>query len=557
MARLFRVLLWVVAAVLSTGGSPSFAKRYHVSNHDVDIDVLANGDLHITETLGYSFDVGTFTYAYRKIPVRRFDDIEFVSLTSPDGPLTIDRREITDGWTRSLRLRWSFPPTETARTFRLEYIAHGALKIRDGRHVLDWSAVGDEWRVPVGSVDVTVRLPGDFGTDVTTRPEARTAVRDGATEVAFHRDRVGRRDGWRIVVEFPRLAGVAPPLWTEKRPGPARVLVPGGLSLVLLLSMIWWRVGRVVPTGERSPVASYPEPDLSVAEAACLAHLDEDRRALIAVIFDLARRGILRIEARAGSGLLGTRSFRVEAIPLGRTDDLPPWDGKVTAGLEADPQLKAFGKRRGKVSEVVRELRKGLRRRGLISTEREALRAKWLAVSVGLGLLATVFTVVVLVNVHRTLLAPALLALIAGWGATIMSSAIETRTPRSMGLAERFRRYGRNQREEIESALRSDPARGVSLLVDGLPELTLDKKVDRRWFDRVQAGVRDRSLVFALPSWIVLKDSEGNPADATLAAAAAFEAFIEAAATTMTFVGGGNGGGGGSGGAGGGGGGAG
>lgn len=539
---------WLAVALAVMLPATSAAKSYHLSDYDVEIDVAANGDLHVAERLTYSFDKGTFTYAHREIPVHRFDRIEFVSLTSPDGMFNIDKQRVRDGWTRELELKWSFPRTSGSRTFRIRYVAEGVLIGRGDRHVLDWAAVGDDWDVSIFDVDVVVRLPGEMESAVTTRPAAKTSVRDDRTEVAFRRDRVDRGDGFRVVVEFPRMDGVreASP---DDTPDYALVVTPGLVGVAFLLAGLWWRVARVERKAASGRAVSWPAPEIGVAEATCLAHFGQRaRRSVMAIIFDLARRGILRVHARAKEGFFGARSFEIEVRRHGGTEDLAAWERKVVKELNADPRLKKLGERSGKISRIIDDVRDGLRDRGLISSDREALRAKWLTGSALLAAVATIFFGIVLVGVLRELLAPAILALAAGWGATAVSASIETRTPRALTLAATFRGYGREQRAEIESLVGSDPAKAVSRLVERLPELALDAGVTADWFKNIRKKFRDRRLEFVLPPWMELRGSRGDAADTTLAAAVAFEAFAEVAGSVVAYAGGGSGGGGGGGG---------
>ncbi|MCK4547807.1 MAG: DUF2207 domain-containing protein, partial [Candidatus Eisenbacteria sp.] len=528
------LLLAAVMVAMSTGAAE--AKRYHVSDYDVQIDVLENGDLRVAETIRYAFTKGTFTYAYRKIPVRHFDDIEFVSVSSPDGPMTLERAQVERDWSTSLRLRWSFPETDGSRTFRIEYIARGVLRSRAGANILDWAAVGEQWKVPIEDVDVEVRLPWVFDAGIETSPEARVVVSGDKTVLTFHRDSIKRKRGFRIVLEFPQKIVIAPSVDASYARSLIAVLGLGALAIVFLLIVLWRRIGRVQPLGVPSAVASYPDSSLSVAEAAGLAHYGSNaRRSIISVVFDLARRGVLRIEASAKKGVLKTSSFEIRARIADCPGDLAPWDERTVRELEREPRLKKFGQRSGKISKIVKDITNRLRDEGLISREREIYRRKWLIGSLAFAAVGTGFVVLVALNVWRGLLGPALVAMAAGWAVAILSGVMETRSARGMTLAVSFRNYGRWRREEIETLISADPSQAASRFAENLPELALDKKVDQRWIKKLGKKIRKRPLEFSTPEWMDLRDKAGNPVDAAAAAVECFEVFAECVGVVVVY----------------------
>src|SRR5438445_12344863 len=88
-----------------------------------------NGSLRIRETLTFRFDLGTFSFAYRDIPWRGFDDLQDVSVTNETGwPLDFSLRfapEETGEW----HIRWSFASATApaVRTFTVGYTVTNAL----------------------------------------------------------------------------------------------------------------------------------------------------------------------------------------------------------------------------------------------------------------------------------------------------------------------------------------------------------------------------------------------------------------------------------------------
>ncbi len=534
------------------------AKSYQISNYDVEIDVRKDGDLRVVEMIRYEFTKGTFSYAYRKIPIRGFDDIEFVSLTSPDGPVTLTSATLVDRWTRSLKIRWKYPETGGSRAFRIEYIARGVLGSRGGLNILDWAAIGNEWEVPVRDVDVRVRLPWVFESGIDANHDATAGPSADGTVVRFHEDLVKKQDGFRITVKWPEKLAVPPREKTRYAAETLTIIASGVLVLILLLVVFWRQVGRVEPMGVPSAVATYPDSNLSVAEAAALVHHGSMARiSITSLVFDLARRGILRIEARKKTGAFKSRSFDVEARVIDRSAGLPPWDERVVEELERQGDLKKFSRRTSVISKSVKDLKNHLREIGLVSKEREALRKKWLVGSLVFAGASVAFLVLVVLYVRKDLLAPAVLAFAAGWALALTSAMIEVRSRRGMTLACAFRAYGRWQKARVDSLVSADPSRAASQFAENLPELVLDKKVDRNWIKKLQKKMKSKPIEFRLPEWMVIRDATGNPLDATAAAIECFEAFTQSTAIVAVYAGGAaSAAGGGAGGAGGGGGGA-
>ncbi|GEM_PF-2126612 len=548
-----RISLFILLALLGLLFAPCEAsakkKSYFIADYDVVMDVEENGDVRVSETIRYAFTRGTFTYAYRTVPLTGFEDIDVISVTSPDGPLRLTRAEVTEGWTRRLQLRWSFPATDQSRTFRIDYIARGLVKSERGQNVIDWNAVGRDWNVPIRDIDVQVKLPWRFASGIETDPPAEIHRLDGETFISFHHDALRPRQRFHIVVRFPGMIASASP--SEMRYG-LRILlmlISGSLVIGVLLLTFVRRVGRVAAPAVSTAVTSYPDPQITIAEAAGLvyAHSGRPKAAISAIVFDLARRGLIKIESVIRRRFLGSRSFDIRAQVIEHPPGLPPWEEKVLAALEHEHDLKAFSRKRGLFSDILDELTARLRSIGLISTEREQQRRRWiLMATVALGV-AVIFLILVVISVWRELLAPAILGLLASTGLLIVSSAIDTRTPRGAALKRAFQNYGRGLREEIERLMDTEPAHAIAMLIEHLPLLVLDTKVNRRWFQMLKKKWQRSEATFAVPEWMELKDQAGQQLATAMAATECFGLFTDSVVYVAAYSGGGYGAGGGAG----------
>jgi len=79
--RLLLIILGIFAAVaLTTGVSQAATRAYHYQSIDVDIRILENSDLLVTERLTFAFTSGDFHYGYRWIPTDRLESIDDVEV---------------------------------------------------------------------------------------------------------------------------------------------------------------------------------------------------------------------------------------------------------------------------------------------------------------------------------------------------------------------------------------------------------------------------------------------------------------------------------------------
>src|SRR5438309_4558167 len=133
--------------LLEMTSSPGAAqdKLYHLAANAIVMKVDPNGSLRIRETLTFRFDLGTFSFGYRDIPWKGFDDLQDVFVTNGTGtPLDFSLRfapEETGDW----HIRWSFAPATApaVRTFTVGYtVTNALLQPSAALNRLDWHAVG-------------------------------------------------------------------------------------------------------------------------------------------------------------------------------------------------------------------------------------------------------------------------------------------------------------------------------------------------------------------------------------------------------------------------------
>lgn len=333
----FTMLAALAALSLFAGGAAAADKAYHYQLIEVDIKILENSDLLITETLVFAFTSGDFHYGYRWIPMDRLESIDDVEVwegerkyeLNPQVRRWIDiRREkgsspggdnyayTTWVYKNQFWIAWWFPRTTNAtRAIELRYRVRGALRINTPVDQLYWKPIFADRDAYVSSSKVTVHLPGPVPTDRLSVysygiPAFRRIVDDSTIE--FITGRVPPGEELEINIHFPHgmVSGVAP-AWQIKlekqeaynarvKPVINLVLTLFGVIVVPLTGAIWIRRTFVrrgpLPKVEKPSAPQYSPPsDLPPAFVGLLVHGKVRPAELIATIFHLAHRRILEI----------------------------------------------------------------------------------------------------------------------------------------------------------------------------------------------------------------------------------------------------------------------
>lgn len=301
-----------------------------LSRFAVDIQVLSDGDLLVTETISPRFE-GSWNGLERQIPVQ---------YRTPQGftySLVLDPVSVTDERQQPLRYEvsrdrhyktfriWIPGASDATRTFIFTYRVGNGLKYFDDHDELYWNVTGDEWEIPIEEASARILLPagatsvramaftGAYGArehdaDVTTTgPEITMTMRRP----------LGFREGLTAVVGWDkglvREPGALAQAWFFLR-GNWPLAIPVGIFAAMFSR--WYLRGR---DPRRRPIAVAYEPpqDLTPAEVGTLLDNSPDLRDISATLVDLAVRGYLRIEELAATGILGLwdgRDYRLHLL---------------------------------------------------------------------------------------------------------------------------------------------------------------------------------------------------------------------------------------------------
>ena len=158
-------------ALVGVLASPAEAKSYWIDSADIDIIVNDDATLDVTERLTYNFS-GSFSGAYRDIPIRAGESISNVTVTDTGGsykfggcvelgcfspPGTFGVATIP-GY---VRIVWHYEAADQRREFVVAYTMRGLATAYDDVIDVNLQVWGDQWPVGVDAVEARIHIPGD------------------------------------------------------------------------------------------------------------------------------------------------------------------------------------------------------------------------------------------------------------------------------------------------------------------------------------------------------------------------------------------------------------
>lgn len=327
MRRVFWAIV-VLAGLLLVPAAALSARTYSAERFDVDMVVREDGSLIVTETVTFDFQGGPFTYVFRELPTDRTDGVTVLEgtmngLRMPGG---IEPGEIDLQGRDPIEVTWRFVPMQdTEATFSLTYLVEGVIQQTPDADILTWQALPEDHEYPIAATTITVTYPADVdlvAAPVVERWPAEVATAPG--QVRITASDLGENDF--IILTLPFAPGSIiqePPRWqTEQQ----RVLntVPEWLGLAalifvagLVLLLLWHTRQPVSPgSAHRAPDSrtSPPDPLPPALAGALIQNGSSSWTQAIGTLFDLAQRGVLRIEEITEKKWYQSRDFEVQLI---------------------------------------------------------------------------------------------------------------------------------------------------------------------------------------------------------------------------------------------------
>jgi len=537
-------------------------KVYEIADLTARLELRPNGSYHIREQITYDFQVGSFTFGVRDIPLSDIDGVGNLTVRSSDVAIQdVQQEEEGDSW----RVRWEFPEASGRVTFTMEYDLFGAVRLVGENNEVFWRVVGNGWDVPFRQVTAEVVIPGALSVPASALtldpPEIATVATEGdAVTARFVPGPLPAGRAYQVRVAFPRvmdgrLVGLADP--------DMQALLTGLLGFMLLMAgggIVAYRRG-----GVRLPPRRQATPGVDIPTASVLLHRTSPGwdRAFPATLFALANRGALSLERIDKKGRILTKQKVQLHLEPESDEPLSEFELNFLAELQDHrddlEQFASSGKKyRGSAMERIRE---GMVSSGSLADGRQkANRA--LLLGVALILLFLVALVVGATSGHPWLAALAGMGCGAGCGIALIGGARFPVTRQGAEQVAALKGYLEGLREEFKQKVKMSPIEAAEFFFSALPWLTLDPKYQGIEGKKLLKTLKKETRELRTPPWALDRTREFEKAVANKSAAyGAFLPFANITGATAGAVapgagGGGVGGAGGGGAAGGGGGGA-
>ena len=317
------IIIFVLAS--GTAAAQSATRSVDWQRFDVDLAWQTDGSLIVTETQTINFH-GTYQQGFRVVPLDRTTGITDVSVSQVDSsgratPVNYTTSNDSDG----LRITWNFAPiSNAAGTFVVRYTAHGATRVYADGDQIDWNAIYADRPGPVTASTVTLHLPGNVTPSTVISalyqvPLGRLPQQVGsgtlvdARTLRFDVGSLPTSTGAEVRAQVPAalLPGVTPPPWqaaADQADWLRQSVAPIANFLVLLLSvailagggagvvLLWYSRVREPHVGPVPATLDAPPSDLPAPLAGTLVDGAADLQDAVAILFDLARRGVVSLK---------------------------------------------------------------------------------------------------------------------------------------------------------------------------------------------------------------------------------------------------------------------
>ncbi|HSA85240.1 MAG TPA: DUF2207 domain-containing protein [Nitrospira sp.] len=350
ISRTFISAILLLCGFFASRTDPALARSLIIEQFHADLQVLASGELLVTETIRPRF-TGVWNGLKRDIPVEYRTPqgfnytllLDLVSVTDErQAPLKYETAR--DRHYRTVKI-WVPGAQDTTKTIVLTYKVVNGLKYFEDHDELYWNVTGDEWEMPIEAASARVVLPagatgvkalafsGAYGVR-----EQQADVRITGPVVEYRMTRqLGFREGLTAVVGWDK-GHLAEPSPSQIARLFLRSNWPLALPLGVFIGMwyLWYTRGR--DPRLRSITVAYDPPDsLAPAEVGTLLDNSPDLRDITASLIDLAVRGYIRIEERRESKLLGfwsTQEFYLHRLkPPVEWTELKPHERTIMSGI--------------------------------------------------------------------------------------------------------------------------------------------------------------------------------------------------------------------------------
>jgi hypothetical protein len=348
---LFTLLLLALVAGPALPAAQAQSQSLYWERYDVDIEVLENGDLRVTETQAINFVSGVFREGFAELSTANTDGIRDITLSENGEPYTglsisccLDDQEFAvEREGDSVFVTWHMGRTQNeTRTFELAYTVKGAIRRYDAGNEFQWNAIQPGMHdFEIRESTITLHTPPGVPltyADYLVPPEfAGVPMQiemgaDGESATLTAQETIDPSQGIQVVAQLPpNSVGGAAPTWQaefdrrndwEQNTKPLVDLGLLTLGLLILLGggaalYAWWYLRGRDPKIDAVPeYITQPPADIPPGVAGALVDERADLQDVMASMMDLARRGFLVIEESSETSpfRLVTKEFTLKKV---------------------------------------------------------------------------------------------------------------------------------------------------------------------------------------------------------------------------------------------------
>jgi uncharacterized membrane protein YgcG len=338
---------------------------YRLERVDVELELTADGLLRVVEEQRVAVDAGNMVEGYRTFPWLYLEGLDELTVSEGEIPFvyqsdagalqceycfTLRVADRPASWARfdarrdeividaeragSADVVWRFPALVQgeATTFRLEYVAQGAVSVNEESQQLYWTVLPN-YPVPVEAASVRLRLPGGLGLeDIRVEGATGTLLEDGRILFTL----AAPAPAWSLTITLPPGATTAvKPQWqlqletvtetavaTRERVARRQLALQGGGLLAGVLAALggvtaWYLRGSRKVREMLGKYRTEPPSDLAPGLVAYLVEKEATARGALASLLHLAALGLVRAQV-VGETLLLERVYEEPLKPRQR-----------------------------------------------------------------------------------------------------------------------------------------------------------------------------------------------------------------------------------------------
>lgn len=315
--------------------SPALASNEQIQNYQVDIKILQDSTLEVTEIINYDFGDNQKHGIYRDIPIlkKSFSETQFeiYDIGVNDDKGNVYQKEISrKGNDLSIKIGSADEYVTGLKIYIINYKVKGAFVFTEESDNLFWNAIGTYWLVPIANNSINVFLPPGL-----SQKQIKTACywgADNSTNKCSNTKHQIASDKTLEKIIFKSQAlkssqGVTINLYFDKgiisQPPPPNIIIAflkkysiGFMPIFtfLLMFFIWYKKGRD-PKGRGAIIAQYEAPkDMMPAELGTIYDERVHSKDISAEIIYLAIHGYLRIRRIQKDGLFSKEDYELEKL---------------------------------------------------------------------------------------------------------------------------------------------------------------------------------------------------------------------------------------------------